>query len=117
MTDAAPSDKVSKMRKIPSSACCSKRDVYVTLEGRVLRRSDGSIVQVTSRTRGGGKKKGPRKTNQTEQSSTNKSSPEADMAFELVTGGLNDNLIKKMMDINDEATEHMTRTIQDSIRF
>ena len=52
------------VRCIPSSACCSKRDVYVRYEGRVIRRSDelrscgisdGSAVQVTNRMSCGGK--------------------------------------------------------------
>ena len=41
MIDATPSDEVSNiMRKIPNSACCNKRDVHVTFEGRVLKRID-----------------------------------------------------------------------------
>ena len=61
------SDKVGDVAKrIPSSACDSKRDVCMTCEGRVIRRSndlkncgisDGSTVQVMSRMRGGGKHK------------------------------------------------------------
>ena len=61
--DASLSDKVGDIAKrIPNSACCSKRDVYVTYEGRVIRRSDelrssgvsdGSTLQVLSRMRGG----------------------------------------------------------------
>ena len=55
------------MGKIPNSACYSKRDVYVTFEGRVLRRSDevkacgmsdGSTLQVVSKIRGGRKAQG-----------------------------------------------------------
>ena len=51
------------VRRTPSSARCSKRDVYLTSWRRVLRRSedlrscgvsDGSAVQVTSRMRSGG---------------------------------------------------------------
>ena len=63
--DVSPTDKVGNVvRQMPSSECCSKHDVYVTHEGRVLRRSDelknfeigdGSTMQVTSRMRGGGK--------------------------------------------------------------
>ena len=59
MIDATPSDKVNNvMRKIPNSACYSKRDVYVAFEGRVLRKrnavkacgiSDESTLQVVSR--------------------------------------------------------------------
>ena len=46
------------VRCLPSTACCSKRDVYGRYEGRVIRRSDelrscgisdGSAVQVTNR--------------------------------------------------------------------
>ena len=70
MTDAAPNDKVSDiLKKIPNDACHDKRDVYVTFEGRVLRRSgevkasgisDGSTLQVASETRGGGHRKDKR---------------------------------------------------------
>ena len=52
-------DNVGDVAKcIPNSACCSKRDVYVTCEERVIRRTgelrscgvcDGSTVQVVSR--------------------------------------------------------------------
>ena len=65
--DVSLSDKVDDVvRRIPSSVCCSRHDVYVTCEGRVLRRSDelknfgigdGSAVQISSRVRGGGKHK------------------------------------------------------------
>ena len=53
-------------KRIPDSACDIKRDVYMTFEGRGIRRSedlkncgtgDGSTVQVMSRMRGGGKHK------------------------------------------------------------
>ena len=63
--DVSLRDKVGDTaRRVPSSACCSQRDVYLTCDGRVLRRSeeltscgvsDGSTLQVTSRMRGGGK--------------------------------------------------------------
>ena len=52
------------MKRIPTSACCNKCDVFVTCEGKVLKRneemrscgvSDGCIVQVVNRMRGGGK--------------------------------------------------------------
>ena len=65
--DVSLSDKVGDIaRRIPNSAGCSQRDVYVTSEGRLLKGSedlrscgisDGSTVQVTSRMRGGGKHK------------------------------------------------------------
>ena len=61
------SDKVGDIvKRIPSSVCCSKRDVYVPCEGRVIRRGDelkccgvrdGSTVQVTSRMLGGRRRK------------------------------------------------------------
>ena len=57
------SDKVGDVvKRIPSSACDSKRDVYMTCEGRVIRRSDdlkgcgisdGGTLQITPRIRGG----------------------------------------------------------------
>ena len=56
--------QVTYLSRIPSSACCSKRDVHVACEGGVVRRSDGlksrgiddcSAVQVMSRMRGRGK--------------------------------------------------------------
>ena len=59
--DAAPSDKVSDvMRRI--SVCDSKRDMSVTFEGRVLRKSDELRVRWRrsaghSRMRGGGRQK------------------------------------------------------------
>ena len=56
------SDKDSDIvRRILDSACCSKRDVYVTGQGRVIRRSvelymkRWSTVQVMSKMSGGGK--------------------------------------------------------------
>ena len=65
MIDTAPNDQVSDiLRKIPNGTCHDKRDVHVTFERGVLRRSDevkpcgisdGSSVQVTSKIRGGGK--------------------------------------------------------------
>ena len=60
------SDKLGDVvKRIPSSACGSKRHVHIAREGRVIRRSDdlncgisdGSAVQVMSRMRGGGKHK------------------------------------------------------------
>ena len=59
------SDEVGDVvKRIPSSTCDSKRGVYMTCEGRVIRRSDdlkncgigdGSTVQVMGKMRGGGK--------------------------------------------------------------
>ena len=76
----SPNDKVSDVvRRIPSSACSSRHDVYVTCEGRVLRRSDelknfgigdGSAVQITSRVRGGGMHK-DKKTKSEKKHATN----------------------------------------------
>ena len=65
MMEMALSDKVNDIvKRIPTSACCNKCNVYVTCEGKVLRRNeelrscgvrDGCIVQVVNRMRGGGK--------------------------------------------------------------
>ena len=60
--DVSPDDKVDDVIK----QIQSEEDVYVTLHGRVLKRSeklkscevtDGCMIQVTSRMRGGGKHK------------------------------------------------------------
>ena len=61
------SDEVGDVvKRIPSSACDSERDVCMTCEGRVIRRgdelkgcgiSDGGTLQVMSRMRGGGRHK------------------------------------------------------------
>ena len=61
------SDKAGDVvKRIPSSVCDSKRCVYMTCEGRVIRRgdelkvrgiSDGSTMQVTNRMRGGRRQK------------------------------------------------------------
>ena len=61
------SDKVGDVvKRILSSACDSKHDVYMTCEGRAIRRgdelkgcgiSDGGTLQVTSRMRGRGRHK------------------------------------------------------------
>ena len=60
----ALSDKVSDiMRRITTSACCSKRDVYVTYELRRCEElrsckvTNGSTLEAVSKTRGGGKLK------------------------------------------------------------
>ena len=62
-----PSDKVGDIvKRILSSACCNKGDVYMTCDRRMLKGSDElkscrvidvSTDQVTSRMRGGGKHK------------------------------------------------------------
>ena len=65
--ETALSDKVGDVvKKIPTSACCNKSDVYAMCEGKVLRRgeesrrcgvSEGSVVQMVNKMRGGGKHK------------------------------------------------------------
>ena len=75
--DLSPSARVSDtMRRIPNSACCGKRDVHVTCEGRVVRRgaalkscgiSDGSTVQIMSRMLGGRKHRDNTGTRRTER--------------------------------------------------
>ena len=65
--EMALSDKLSEIvKRILTSACCSKSDVYVTCEEKVLKRgeelrrygvSEGSVVQVVSKMRGGGRHK------------------------------------------------------------
>ena len=57
MIDATPSDKVSDIvREIPNGACSGKRDMYVTFEGKALRRSD-KVKACGSKLRGRGKRK------------------------------------------------------------
>ena len=78
----SPNDKVGDVvRRIPSSACCNKRDVYVTCEGRVSRRRDelknfeirdGSTMHVTSRLRGGGKQKDKKSEDEKKQAASTK---------------------------------------------
>ena len=75
------SDKVGDVvKRIPSSACDSKRDVYMTCEGRVIRRSDdlkgcgisdGGTLQVTPRLRGG-RHKGQEESSREEARSQNR---------------------------------------------
>ena len=84
---------------------------------------DHAIVYVVNKMPGGGNKKGPRKSNQTDQSATNKSSSEADAIFELMeegsrTGrrGWNVNVIGKMLELDDEETQDMMRRLRSSIQ-
>ena len=81
-------------------------DAYVTLHGRVLKRSvklkscevtDGCTIQVVSRLRGGGrnkskmtgerKKKSPKKVEQNDRSTEEKNSPEVDTIAEMLDRG------------------------------
>ena len=85
--DVSLSDKFGDITKrIPNKACCSRRDVCVTVGGRVLRSSeelrscgvrDGSTVQVMSRLLGGGrhKDKKSRQTEKTQSASSRRSDP------------------------------------------
>ena len=102
--EVSPNDKVGDiLRRRQSSARDSKQDMHVTREGRVLRKDDelksggvrdGSTVQVVRRMRGGGRNKGKmpcrerrkpaKKAEQSDQNTTEKSSPEVDAAFEMV---------------------------------
>ena len=60
LLEVSPNDKVGDVvRQIPSCAGCSRRDVYVTCEGRVLRRSDGLKKEEQSREETG---RGPKET-------------------------------------------------------
>ena len=101
MMDVSSNDKISDV--VRRRVGYGKQDVFATCEGRILRKDDelkscgvrgGSTVQIVRRTRGGGrnkdkmpgggKKKTPKKAKQSDQSTTEKSSPDVDVAFEMI---------------------------------
>ena len=116
------------------------QDVYVMSDGRVLQVSDdlrscgvrdGCTMQVVRRLRGGGrskgkmlnggKKKSPKKVQQSDQNSKAKSLPEVDVMFEMFArcsrtgvGGLSAETAEAMVGIDDEQTERMLRMIRSS---
>ena len=118
----------------------SDEDAYVTVQGKVLRRdeklrscglTDGCTIQVTSRMRGGGrsknktagerKKKSSKKAEQSDQHTTEESTPETNSVFEIFdrccrTGmvGWSAEMMDAMMGMDDEQTERMMRMLRSS---
>ena len=124
------------VRHFPNS-----EDVYVTLHGKVLKRSerlkncgvtDGCTVHVTNRLRGGGrnksktpgggKKKSPMKVEQNDQGTREKSSPEVDEVVEMFdrssrmeVGGWSAESMEAMLGMDDEQTERMLRMLRSNV--
>ena len=129
-------DKVEDVvRQIPSS-----EDKYVTMQGRVLKRSeqlkscgvtDGCTIHVTNRLRGGGnksetpgggRKKSPKKVEQNDQGTREKSLPEVDEVVEMFdrssrmgVGGWSAESMEAMLDMDDEQTERMLRMLRSTL--
>ena len=77
---------------------------------RISHLKDNTIVHAASKLSGGGKRKDWKKANQVDQSSTDKSSSEIHTAFAVMEAdsksgrnGWNEDLIQKMMGLDDEA--------------
>ena len=129
-------DKVEDlMRQIPSS-----EDMYVTMHGRVLKRSeklkscevtDGCTIQVTSRLRGGGrsknktagekKKKSPKKVEQNDRGTEEKNLTEVDTIAEMLerisrtgVGGWSAEMMEATVGMDDEQTERMLRMLRSN---
>ena len=87
------------------------------------RMRDNATVHVVNKMPVGGKKKGPRKSNQTDQSVTDRSSSEADVIPELMEEdsrnwrrGWNENVNGKMLELDDEETQDTMRRLRSSIQ-
>ena len=90
---------------------------------RISQLKDNTIVHVVNKLSGGGKRKDRKKAIQMDQSSTDKSSSEIDTAFAMREAysksgrnGWNEDLIQKMMGLDDEAMEDMMKKFKRSIR-
>ena len=127
-------------RRVLRSGSEDHQDMYVVSDGRVLKGNeelgscgvrDGSTVQVVRRLRGGGrskgkvpsggKKKSPKKVEQNDQSTKEKSLPEVDVVVEMFdrcsrtgVGGLSAEMMEAMLGMDDEQTEKMLRMIRSN---
>ena len=117
-------DKVEDvMRQVPSSD-----DMYVTLHGRVLKRSDKlKSCEVTdgctskNKAAGERKKKSPKKVEQNDQSTEEKNLPKVDTIAEMLergsrtgVGGWSAEMIQGMMEMEDEQMEKMLRMFRSN---
>ena len=122
--------KLESMTKRDLRNALSDTRKYMVHGGKIVkseeidRLKDNTVVHVVNKMPGGGKRKDRKKMSQTYQSSTDKSSSEVDMAFAIMgadsksgRNGWNENLIQKMMGLNDEAMEDMMEKLKSSIRM
>ena len=84
---------------------------------------DNAIVHVVKKMPGGGKKKGPRKSSQSDRGAHDKSSSEADVIVGLMEKdcrigrrGWNEGVVGKMLELDDDETQDMMRRLRSSIQ-
>ena len=104
-------------------------NVYIVHCGKIMdleaigQLRDNAIVHVVNNMPGGGKKKGPRKSSQSDRGAHDKSSLEADVNVGLMEKdcrigrrGWNEGVIGKMLEQDDDETQDMMRRLRSSIQ-